>query len=215
MLDPLRRLAAGAREDKSDDMSPLIADLANLARELDVAIVLLHHRSSKNGAQAVRGSSAIEDQADIVFTLDHKRDGVCVLKPRKYRIGMEPEPIWLRIASTFESEGKLTLSASEALADDGDEQAQTIADRLTQTIRALAPQVASEGGWSPGKLALALGRSQQDRGFREALGGLLASGEWEAIGKTRNRRVRPSADSGHSGTSQGKARAPSPPTNLD
>ena len=84
MLDSLPRLAAGAREDKSDDMSPLIADLANLARELDVAIVLLHHRSSKNGAQAVRGNSAIEDQADIVFTLDHKRDGVCVLKPRKY-----------------------------------------------------------------------------------------------------------------------------------
>ena len=55
VLDALRRLTPGLDEDSSRDMAPVIADLANLARDLYVAVLLLHHQSSKPNAPPSRG----------------------------------------------------------------------------------------------------------------------------------------------------------------
>jgi hypothetical protein len=105
VMDSLRRLAPGAREDKSDDMSPIMACLAELSRDLDVAIVLIHHRSTKEGAAETRGSSAIEDQADIVLAFERAKDDPDERRRRlrtvKFRPDEEPAPTWVRIGEGF------------------------------------------------------------------------------------------------------------------
>ena len=62
VLDSLRRLAPGIRESESDDMAPLVAELATIARELDVAIVLIPAARPRRGGHDAgwlvnRGSS--------------------------------------------------------------------------------------------------------------------------------------------------------------
>ena len=70
VLDTLRRLAPKMRENESDDTAPVMAALADLSRQTSCAVVTIHHRSIKWGAADTRGSSAIEDQADLVFVLE-------------------------------------------------------------------------------------------------------------------------------------------------
>lgn len=105
VMDSLRRLAPGSRENDSDDMSPIMACLAELSRELDVAIVLIHHRSTKEGAAETRGSSAIEDQADIVLAFEHVKDDPDENRRRlrtvKFRPDEEPAPTWVRLGGGF------------------------------------------------------------------------------------------------------------------
>ena len=155
VLDSLRRLAPGAREDKSDDVARLFSGLAQITRDLHVAIVVIHHRSTKLGAADTRGSSAIEDQADLVFVLEHvardpdrnRRRLRCV----KFRIDEEPPPIWLRRGHVGEH---VTLDAAEPfVADDDDDAPDDSAEaRMVARIRSLAPNVNADlaaGGWPP------------------------------------------------------------------
>jgi hypothetical protein len=98
IVDSLRRLAGVAKEDSADDMAAFVGDLAATARATRAAIVLLHHRSTKSGAATVRGSSAIEDQSDILYRLDKVESGpsrrlVCT----KMRVAREPSPVSLRL----------------------------------------------------------------------------------------------------------------------
>ncbi len=198
MLDSLRRLAPDVRENESDDMATLIGSLAMLARELDVGIVLVHHASTKRGAATVRGSSSIEDQADMVFTLgrvgeDRDRERRR-MKATKYRIDIEPPPLWLRMGTVA---GRFTVSNAEAYqgVDDGPSAEEQLAER----IDALADQVCTDGGWAPGRLAVAVGSDQQSGTFKRALKLLEDRGAWRSGGSTRDRRWQPSDDSGHSG----------------
>lgn len=71
VLDSLRRLTPGKRENDSDDMAPVLGRLAVMAREINAAILLLHH-SGWSEERAYRGSSAIGDQADAVFSLERR-----------------------------------------------------------------------------------------------------------------------------------------------
>jgi hypothetical protein len=201
VLDSLRRLTPGKRENDSDDMAPVVAEIADLARELNVAIVLIHHRSVKDGAANPRGTSAIEDQADIVFRLDRKGRSVGVLKVIKYRVAEEPKPIWLKIGSSPIDYGRVVMEAAQPQEDEDDAPvAPSMGDFLAGRIRLLADLVRKDSGWAPLKLATAVGRSQDDRSFKQALKTLIDSGEWVAEGSTRARRSRP-ANSGHSGSS--------------
>ena len=100
VLDSLRRLAPGIREDKSDDVAPLMAALSQLAHETRAAVIVIHHRSTKPHAPDVRGSSALEDQADIVWGLgkapgDPQRATRRKLRNLKMRPDEEHAPIWL------------------------------------------------------------------------------------------------------------------------
>jgi hypothetical protein len=102
VLDSLRRLAPGAREDRSDDMSPLVGAISDLSHDTDLAVVTIHHRSSKAGSALVRGSSAIEDQADLVFLLERAEGDPQRnrrrLHPVKFRLDEPPEDAWLTLA---------------------------------------------------------------------------------------------------------------------
>jgi RecA-family ATPase len=137
VLDSLRRLAPGVKENDSDSMAPIVAAIANLAREHNAAIGLIHHRSSKDGAAAVRGSSAIKDQADLVFGLERTGDACC-LKPIKFRIDEEPEARWLR--SVRDGTG-VRFEGSEPVRSDReakrDEKAQAVLDALKENVQSV------------------------------------------------------------------------------
>ncbi len=200
VLDSLRRLAPGIRENESDDVAALIAELATLARDFDAAVVLIHHRSTKAGSATLRGSSSIEDQADLVFALervpgDHDRQRRR-LKAVKYRIDAEPPPIWLKLVEGV----PLAISAAEPCEGGGDPDGEDGADeQLADRIDALADQVRRDGGWQPKRLAAAVGRSQDDGTFKRALNLLLGRGAWTGNGNGRGRRLRPSEESGQPG----------------
>jgi AAA domain len=193
VLDSLRRLTAGRRESDSDDMAPVIGALAALAHDLDVAIVLIHHRSSKPGAANQRGSSAIEDQADAFFALRRypgQRLKLWVVDD-KYRMGATPAPLWLTMG---ELNGVFGLGTTDPVsdADEGEDGAAPTAEAdLIVRIRELADRVAKDGGWPPKQLAAAVGSDQRSGTFQRSLGELLTTGEWVAEGETRTRRVRP------------------------
>jgi hypothetical protein len=194
VLDSLRKLAPGKRENESDDMAELIASIAGIARDLDVAIVLIHHRSTKPGAATLRGSSSIEDQADLVFALDRVAGDPDRqrrrLKAVKYRIDAEPDPIWLRLNVGT----RIAFSAAEPYESAGGDAAdgEDAAERLAERIDALADQVRRDGGWAPARLAAAVGSDQRSGTFQRAIKMLLDRGAWQSEGKTSARRLRPS-----------------------
>jgi hypothetical protein len=100
VLDSLRKLTPGKRENDSDDMAPLVAKIGKLARDTGAAIVLIHHRG-KGENHAYRGSTAIGDQSDAVAILSRKEGNLRRLtykggKPPRY--APEPEDFFLRFA---------------------------------------------------------------------------------------------------------------------
>jgi archaellum biogenesis ATPase FlaH len=108
VIDSLRRLMPSKAENASDDMAPVIASLAKLARDTAAAIVLVHHKG--DGDKWFRGSTAIKDQADALFGLlrtttdEDEDDPVRRLRCRggkgKMRYAPEPPDIWLAISPT-------------------------------------------------------------------------------------------------------------------
>jgi hypothetical protein len=200
VLDSFRRLAPDAKEDKSDDVTPVMVALAELARDTDVAIVLIHHRSAKAGAPDTRGSSAIEDQADAVWVLekiagDPEHKTRRQLRNAKQRLDEERDPLWLdfKVRDDY-----MTMAEAEPFAShetpSGDTR-ERVADVLMSRMEALRDRVLADGNWPMAKLAAAVGREVNDRAFRDARDLLLASGHWVAGGSTRNRWICPVSDS--------------------
>jgi hypothetical protein len=196
ILDSLRRLTPGGREDKSDDMAPVMTALATLSRETDCAVVILHNRSTKPNAPDMRGSSALEDQADIVWVLerlanDPERKTRRRLRNTKMRVDVEHAPIWLDFKVTA---GFMTMAEAVPYAgadQSGEEDKAPPADEvMAERIRVLAGQIDMNGGWLPSRLAAAVGSSQRSGTFQRALGLVLADG-WTVTGETKARRIRP------------------------
>jgi hypothetical protein len=67
VLDSLRRLTPGVKENDSDSVTPILQNLARLARDTESAILLIHHKG-KDGAP--RGSSSIKDACDALYLLN-------------------------------------------------------------------------------------------------------------------------------------------------
>jgi RecA-family ATPase len=94
-IDSLRRLVPSKSENESDDMAPVVASLAKLARDTGAAIILVHHMGD-SVEKFYRGSTGIKDQCDALFGLlrDEDHDGLCRLSCRggkgKMRYAAEP-----------------------------------------------------------------------------------------------------------------------------
>jgi hypothetical protein len=217
ILDSLRRLSPGAREDKSDDMAPIYAGLSIIARECDCAIVVLHHRSVKFNAPDTRGSSAIEDQSDLIYVLERdRRDPEGKQRKRlrctKSRIDAEPDARWLRLKWIG---GFATMVETEAFLapddEDGEDEGAPVHEAMVASINALADTVRKDHAWPPARIADAVGTTQQNGTFRRALRALVDSGQWVSEGQTRSRVYRPKDDdSGHAARNPG----PNPPDPL-
>jgi hypothetical protein len=192
VMDSLRRLAPGAREDRSDDMSPIMAVLAELSRELDVAIVLIHHRSTKEGAAETRGSSSIEDQADIVLAFEHVKDDPHRARRRlrtiKFRPDEEPPATWVSVGycgSAFTIDAADPFEGAEA-----DPRPQV----LVADAERHAEAIARDGGWPPRRLAAELGVGSNSGTYTRTWKALEAAG-WHASGASSARLVHPPGSS--------------------
>jgi hypothetical protein len=198
VLDSMRTLAPGADEDRSRDMSELVSAIRHLTRETGAGGLLLHHRSSKPGAPPSRGSSAIEDQADALFSLTRHHGGRLKLKClSKYRMGLEPPPMWIRLGAL--PGGGFGLSSTEPIFEDDDDDGDggggtTAEDVLVEKVNRLVDAVTAEGGWAPGRLAQAVGSDRDTGTYKRAIGSLLESGAWMAEGDGKARRLRPTED---------------------
>jgi hypothetical protein len=100
VLDPLIRIHR-ADENSSGEVSGLLAYLRELQRELDLAVVVVHHvrknaGSSQTVGQALRGSSDLHAWSDSALYLRRKGDDVLVTI--EHRSAPAPAPITLRLA---------------------------------------------------------------------------------------------------------------------
>ncbi|WP_205696392.1 AAA family ATPase [Conexibacter sp. SYSU D00693] len=134
VFDSLRRLAPGKKENESDDMAPLVASLANVCRELDAAGLLLHH-AGHDDTRAVRGSSAIVDQSDAVFTARRLADTTISLecdplKGGKFRMDEEPPARLLKIVAHG---GRVVVEGSPLATTTTPRQ--SASDRMTERIQ--------------------------------------------------------------------------------
>jgi len=168
VLDSLRRFAPGRSENSSDDMAPYIASLTTLARTTRSAVVLIHHASSKPDAPTLRGSTAIEDQADLVLTLTKQRDTI-KLACSKCRPAAQPTPSYYRRQAD-------PLRLVETIAPPSSTVTSALADRLrTLSMTQSPPWRLNDIG---AVLDLDTSADTDSRKLRRAIDELTRSGEW-------------------------------------
>ena len=159
VIDSLRRFAPGMSENSSDDMAPYIADLTTFAKRTRAAVVLIHHASTKNDAPAMRGSSAIEDQADNVLILRRHRGVFELAATDKFRAGPKPDPVYY----SRESEPHWRWVQTGAPAST--ERDSPVAGPLEDVLRSLAASEKASAGFTSDELRerLGIGSSGRER----------------------------------------------------
>lgn len=98
VLDPFVRLVGNIDENSSSDVSAVLGSLRAIQRELDVAILLLHHARKSPAAtpyQAYRGSSDFSAWSDTNLFLS--RNAKRLVLHVEHRSAPSPEPIHLRL----------------------------------------------------------------------------------------------------------------------
>lgn len=137
ILDALKRLAPGSQESDNDAMLPIVAGLGQIARDLDVALLVLHHRSVKPDAPAFRGASVLIDQAQAFFGLTGDLQHL-ELVPLKFRLDEEP-PV-RALGFCRDAGGILQLEARAAGSRESD------AERRAAELTADAESIRAVGG---------------------------------------------------------------------
>ena len=209
VLDSLRRLAPGAKEDSSDDMTPVIVAALRIARETGAAVLLLHHRDKRLEAD-YRGSGAIHDQTDLMFVLerdeqDPERKWRRRLRTAKCRIAREPDERWLGLKA-WRGIVTFTEAAAYEPAGRGSPQRDELADQIVDVVR-------ENGPLSQGAICRALGRGKSDGTVRRALRDLVDGGRLlppTRDGYTTGGATNPNDTPGTPTPQQG-CQAPNPP----
>lgn len=172
VLDSMRRLSPGKRENESDDMAAFVARLANMARDLKAAVVLLHH--SGHNTQFARGSSAIADQVDAVFgyvvDAEARRLSCDPMRGGKFRFGRSPRDR-LFLPVQCEHPGVVVVAH--------DRESTTTTPRresAEERYAAKIPTLIAEGHSTRRTIADELRVSEDNRSMRQALERLDAEG---------------------------------------
>jgi hypothetical protein len=174
VIDSMRSTWTG-KENDSDAAGPHLDRLRGvIARDLDVAVLVLHH---SNKAGAYRGSTAIGASVDLLYVLErvegdpdeHRRR----LFPDKVRICSPPPPIWLRlngidgldvleieVADPFDPDATVPLPAVRA----------DVAQHVLDVLRDGAELRRAD-------IARAAGRDPKDRTVGRVLKALIGRGE--------------------------------------
>ena len=178
IIDALRPLAPDAEENSSDSMAPVVIGAKQLARDSGAAVVLIHHRGA-DASRDFRGSTAIRDQADLLFVLervdsDPERKWRRRLRCAKCRIAAEPDDRWLGIRG---HRGMVTLT--EAAAPDAGSPRPRVRHVLADQIRDLLS--AADEPMTQGAIARAVGREKGDRTVRRVLDTLRENAEIVAV----------------------------------
>lgn len=187
VLDSMRRLSPGKRENESDDMGSFVARLARLARDTKAAVVVLHHTGHGLNTQFARGSSAIADQVDAVFGYvidgELRRLSCDSTRGGKFRFGREPRDRFFRPVQC-----EPTYPGTVVIAEDRGDTTTTTADtavrRETQETRFVAriPDLILSGLETTAALAADLGVHADNKSLRNALNRLISEGEVQREG---------------------------------
>lgn len=168
ILDSLRMLAPGAKENDSDEMAPVMKFCKSISRRTGAAVILVHHKGKGEGDY--RGSSAIRDQTDLLFVLErHKGDPMgskrrsirCV----KCRVDQEPPTRWFSII------GGKELSFVEAAPFDRDEEIDQ--PRRRAIAEAVVTFVRENGPSGRKAIAVGVGKDERDGTLKRALEALV------------------------------------------
>jgi RecA-family ATPase len=194
VIDSLRRLVPSKSENESDDMAPVVAAVAKLARDTTSAILLVHHMGDST-EKFYRGSTGIKDQCDALFGLlrDEDHDGLCRLSCRggkgKMRYAAEPADRWLMISP--ENGGVLQSEAPER-----EDAKMPMREFVKSGILAQLPAKTKT------EVAKALGRERNDSTLADAWKELERDGKiWLSNGEWRCRVVLRALDHDHDTTS--------------
>lgn len=166
-IDSLRRLSPGRKENDSDDMAPLVGGLAVMAREIDAAVVLIHH--SGHSDHFARGSTAICDQSDALFGLIPHDSGdstrlelTCAVgKGGKFRFGREPEPRWMRLAIGETPGVVVVVAANKKNGDTTTPKKKDVYEAQVREILRVEPTL------TKGDVAERIGVSKETHSFRD------------------------------------------------
>ncbi len=164
ILDSLRRLLPGTEENDSSVMADALGVCKLLAQRLDVAVVVIHH--AKKDGENYRGSSAIGDQASILYRfkavdgdLDLSRR---VLVNEKMRIAPVPRDRYFRLGI---ENGKCVSGPSHP---PGEEDI-IAAGTLRETVLGVRESLQDGEPRSQSEIARKLGRVPSDGTIRRAL----------------------------------------------
>jgi len=139
IIDALADIAPGADENLVKDMLPLMKKLRQLAEELGVVIVLIHH-NTKSGNSAYRGSSAIAGGVALLLSVQSE-EGESLVKfeivkswdaePGKFYAEAKWDALddsFKLVATTQDISGPLTKAETIVLTYVGDNGTATVSD---------------------------------------------------------------------------------------
>jgi len=175
VLDPFVRLH---RVDENDagQVSALLGYLRSLQRELDVAVLVVHHaRKNGNGGsqagQSLRGSGDLHAWGDSNLYLRKQRDALTLTI--EHRASPAPEPLTLRLA-----DGEPDKKTHLALADEASQGHPGVVASLDRAIVAMLAQATEPLGRSTLRASL---RVRNER-LGDALTRLVAEGTLVRLG---------------------------------
>jgi hypothetical protein len=105
LLDPLVRMH-GIDENHATEVAQLLSALRNLQRQLDVAVILVHHTrkfipAGTQAGQGLRGSTDLHAFGDSNLYLRRGRDGLVL--SMEHRAAAAPEPVGLQLITDDEA----------------------------------------------------------------------------------------------------------------
>ena len=100
ILDTMARCFVGGDENSAKDVGVLVDAAERMRKELDTAVILVHHTTKKGGAE--RGSSALRGALDTMLSL-RSASGVLTVECEKQKDGEAFKPIQLRLTPVLNS----------------------------------------------------------------------------------------------------------------
>ena len=105
ILDTLAQCLVGGEENSAKDMGEAVAAARRLSRETGAAVLLVHH-SGRRGGRNPRGSSALQGNVDVVFSVRKTPAGRVTIKSVKQKDHPPFHDITLRLQSVPLEEGE-------------------------------------------------------------------------------------------------------------
>jgi KaiC/GvpD/RAD55 family RecA-like ATPase len=172
VIDSLRAVSGGMDENDTAATVKVLDPLRRLAHESGTAIGLVHH-ANKAGRE-YRGASSIRDAVDVLWHLGRQEDDPDphrrFLRNRKMRVAADGECLWLSLEV---DRGRVLIDRAEP----PEEQAATVLRPVRTMLSDEILAGIGERSLTLAGVAEMTGRRPKDGSVRNALAGLVASGQ--------------------------------------
>lgn len=189
VLDHLAVVSGAADQDRATAMTRVMRSAHDLAEASGGAVLVIAHEGAR-ADRGVRGSTAVEDQADAVLTVSRRAHGPVVkITVTKSRDGATGQVVAFR---TRPACGSLVLDPIEPadVLDDDDEADSAEVETLPIEAQILAVLDEAEAPLRRGALVALLDGEVSDSTVRRRLGALVEDGAVETTGAGRNTAYR-------------------------